>query len=135
MDFDLTEEQLLLQATVKAFNEREITPIAEQIDQEGRLPDNLIMKMAKIGLFGMTIDELYGGTGIGHLNCILACERISYSGTGAWWLVGFNDSIPACIAKFGSEEIKERYLRPLCDGIAYGSIQFTEKIQVRILEH
>ena len=127
MDFNLTEEQVLLQETAKAFNEREIEPIAEQIDEECKLPDNLIMKMAKIGLLGMTIEEQYGGTGIGHLNCALACERISYSGTGAWWLVGFNNSIPACIAKFGSEEIKERYLRPLCDGTAYGSIQFTEE--------
>lgn len=127
MDFNLTEEQRLLQETATAFNELEIEPIAEEIDQKGRLPDNLIKKMAEIGLLGMTIEERYGGSGIGHLNCILACERIAYSGTGAWWLVAFNNSIPACIAQFGSEEIKKRYLKPLCDGTAYGSMQFTEE--------
>jgi len=67
MDFNLTEEQLLLQETARAFSEREIEPIAERMDHEGRLPDDLIIKMAKIGLFGMTIEERYGGTGIGHL--------------------------------------------------------------------
>ena len=127
MDFNLTEEQRLLQQTATAFTKREIEPIAEEIDQEGRIPDTLIMKMAKMGLLGITIDEHYGGAGIGHLNCILACERLAYSGTGAWWLVAFNNSIPACIAKYGSKEIKEKYLRPLCDGISYGSIQFTEE--------
>lgn len=127
MDFNLTEEQRILQHTAKAFNTREIEPIAEEIDQTSRLPDNLIRKMAKIGFLGMIIEERYGGSGIGHLNCILACEQIAYSGTGAWWLVAFNNSIPASIAEFGSEEIKKRYLRSLCDGTAYASIQFTEE--------
>jgi len=124
MEFNLTEDQLLLQKTVKEFTEREIEPIAEQMDEERRLPDALITKMAKIGLFGMAIPEQYGGTEIGHLNCILACEQLSYSGTGAWWLVGFNNSIPTCIARFGSKELKERYLRLLCDGRAYAADVF-----------
>jgi len=127
MDFQFTEEQRLLQQTATAFTEREIEPVAEEIDQKGRLPDNLITKMAEIGLLGMAIEERYGGSGTEHLSCILACERMAYSGTGAWWLVAFNNSIPVSIATFGSAEIKERYLRPLCDGRAYASIQFTEE--------
>ena len=90
MEFNLTEDQLLLQKTVKEFTERKIEPIAEQMDEEGRLPDALITKMAKIDLFGLAIPEQYGGTEIGHLNSILACEQLSYSGTGAWWLVNSN---------------------------------------------
>ena len=127
MDFNLTEDQLMLQATVREFTEREIEPIATQIDREGRLPDDLIKKMAQIGLFGMTIPKQYGGTEAGNLSCVLACEQLAYSGTGAWWLMGFNNSIPECIAHFGSEEIKQKYIRPLCDGTAYSSIQFTEE--------
>ena len=127
MDFNLTEDQLMLQATVREFTEREIEPIATQIDREGRLPDDLIKKMAQIGLFGMTIPKQYGGTEAGNLSCVLACEQVAYSGTGAWWLMGFNNSIPECIAHFGSEEIKQKYIRPLCDGTAYSSIQFTEE--------
>ena len=127
MDFNLTEDQLMLQATVREFTEREIEPIATQIDREGRLPDDLIKKMAQIGLFGMAIPKQYGGTEAGNLSCVLACEQLAYSGTGAWWLMGFNNSIPECIAHFGSEEIKQKYIRPLCDGTAYSSIQFTEE--------
>jgi len=127
MDFNLTEDQLMLQTTVREFTEREIEPIATQIDREGRLPDDLIKKMAQIGLFGMAIPKQYGGTEAGNLSCVLACEQVAYSGTGAWWLMGFNNSIPECIVHFGSEEIKQKYIRPLCDGTAYSSIQFTEE--------
>ena len=81
MDFNLTEDQLMLQTTVKEFTEREIEPIAEQIDREGRLPDDLIKKMAQIGLFGMAVPKRYGGTEAGNLSCVLACEQIAYSGT------------------------------------------------------
>ena len=54
MDFNLTEDQLLLQKMAKKFTEREIDPIAAQIDREERLPDDLIKKMAQIGLFGIS---------------------------------------------------------------------------------
>jgi len=112
---------------VREFTEREIEPRAAQIDREGRLPDDLIKKMAQIGLLGMTIPKQYGGTEAGNLSCVLACEQMAYSGTGAWWLMGFNNSIPECIAHFGSEELKQKYIKPLCDGTAYASIQFTEE--------
>ena len=127
MDFNLTEEQLMLQTMVREFTEREIEPIAVQIDREGKLPDDLIKKMAKIGLFGMTVPRQYGGTEAGNVSCVLACEQVAYSGSGAWWQVGFNNSIPECIANFGSEELKKKYVKPLCDGSAYASIQFTEE--------
>ncbi len=127
MDFSLTEEQLEIQRLAREFASQEIEPISDQLDREGRLPDDLIKKCARVGLLGMTIPKKYGGGGTRNLSCVLAIEQLAYSGTGAWWLVGFNNSIPESIAKFGSEEIKERYLKPFCDGTAYASIQFTEE--------
>lgn len=127
MDFGLSEDQLQFQRTVKKFTEREIEPIATQIDREEKLPDNLIKDMAKIGLFGIAIPKKYGGGEADNLNAILACEQIAYSGTGAWWLMAFNNSIPESIEHFGSEQIKGKFLKPLCDGTAYSSIQFTEE--------
>lgn len=127
MDFNLTEEQLMVQRVAREFTEQEIEPIADQLDREGRLPDALIKKCAKIGLLGMTVPKKYGGTEAGNLSCILAIEQLAYSGTGAWWLVGFNNSIPESIAHYGSGKQKEKYLKPLCDGTAYASIQFTEE--------
>ncbi len=127
MDFNLTEDQLAIQKLAKDFSLQEIEPIADQLDREGRLPDDLIKKYARNGLLGMTVPKKYGGGGTGNLACILAIEQLAYSGTGAWWLAGFNNSIPESIAQFGSEEIKEKYLKPLCNGTAYASIQFTEE--------
>ncbi|MDP6127959.1 MAG: acyl-CoA dehydrogenase family protein [Dehalococcoidales bacterium] len=127
MDFDLTEEQRTLQTMVKEFTKREIEPIADQLDREGRLPDDLIGKFAQIGLLGMTVLRKYGGSEAGDLNCLLAIEQLAYSGTGAWWLVGFNNSIPECISGFGSETIREQVLQSFCDGTAYASVQFTEE--------
>jgi alkylation response protein AidB-like acyl-CoA dehydrogenase len=126
MNFDLTEEQILLQKSIKQFSDREIEPIAAKIDREGKLPDNLIHKMADLGLFGLAVPREYGGTGMGQLNCILVCEQLAYSGAGAWWLTAFNNSIPDTIAQFGNDYIKNNFLKPLCDGSAYASIQFTE---------
>ena len=126
MDFNLTEEQLMIQRMAKEFAEQEIEPIAVEIDQNGRLPDDMIKKMGKVGLLGMTVPQKYGGTEAGVLASILALEQVAYTGTGAWWIVGFHSSIPESIVHFGSEEIKQKYLPPLCDGSAYASIQFTE---------
>ena len=113
MDFNLTEEQLMIQRMAKEFAEQEIEPVALEIDQAGRVPDDMIGKMGKVGLLGMTVPQKYGGTEVGVLACILALEQLSYPGTGAWWIVGFNNSIPEAIAHFGSEEIKQKYLPPL----------------------
>lgn len=126
MDFSLTGEQLAIQKMARDFTRREIEPVADRVDREGRLPDDLIARCAQNGLLGMTIPKKYGGSEAGNLGCALAIEQLAYSGSGAWWLVGFNNSIPESIAHFGSEEIKAKYLKSFCDGTAYASIQFTE---------
>jgi len=127
MDYRLKEDQLLLQKTVRKFTEREIEPIAARIDQEEKIPDELIRKMADLGLFGMPVPTRYGGGEADNLTVILVCEQIAYSGTGAWWSVAFNNSIPECILRFGSDLVRETFLKPLCDGTACSSIQFTEE--------
>ncbi|MEW6444013.1 MAG: acyl-CoA dehydrogenase family protein [bacterium] len=127
MDFRLNDEQILLQKTVKKFTEKEIEPIGAQIDREEKMPAELIAKMARLGLFGMPVPRKYGGSETDNLSVILACEEIAWSGTGAWWSAAFNNSIPESIYKFGSESIRERFLKPVCEGKACSSIQFTEE--------
>jgi alkylation response protein AidB-like acyl-CoA dehydrogenase len=126
MNFDLTEEQKLLQKTVLEFTRREIEPVAKDIDRENKAPDDLIKRLADLKLLGMTLPEEFGGSGSGSLNCVLAVEQISYSGTGAWWLLAFNNSIPESVLRFGTAEQKRKYLPPVCKGDVYASIQFTE---------
>ncbi len=126
MNFELTEEQELLQKTVKDFTSREIDPRAQQIDRDNKLPDDLIKKMAQLKLLGMNLPVKYGGNGSSSLDCILAIEQLSYSGTGAWWLLAFNSSIPESILMFGTEQQKKKYLPLVGEGGIYPSIQFTE---------
>jgi len=127
MDFALTEEQKMLKSTVEEFSAREIEPSAAQIELSGKLPDDMIKKLAATGLMGMVLPTKYGGAGSSILDCILAIEQLAYSGTAAWWLVSFGNSIPACLARFGPEKLQEKYFPPVCDGTSYPSIQFTEE--------
>ena len=126
MNFDLTDEQKLLKKTVREFARQEIDPVAEEIDRQNRVPDALIKKMADLKLLGMTVPEESGGAGMSTLDCVLAIEQLSDSGTGAWWLAGFNNSIPKAVFEFGTAEQKRRYLPPVYAGDSYASIQFTE---------
>lgn len=126
MDFNLTEGQKAIQRLAKDFSEQEIEPVGDKLDKAGRLPDDLIIKLARLDFLGMTVPRKYGGPEASNFDSILAVEQLAYSGTGAWWLVGFNTSIPASIVRYGSEDIKTTFLKAFCDGTAYASIQFTE---------
>jgi len=126
MDFKFTEDQLMLQSMVKEFTEREIEPIAAQLDREGRLPDELIKKMAQIGLMGMTVPREYDGTETGGFAHLLAIEQLAYAGSPAWWPVAFNNSVPATICYWGTPEQKERFVKGSFDSTKLFSIQFTE---------
>ncbi|MEJ2047798.1 MAG: acyl-CoA dehydrogenase family protein [Dehalococcoidia bacterium] len=126
MDFNLTEDQLMLQTMVREFTEREIEPIAAQLDREGKLPDDLIKKYAQIGLMGMTVPVKYGGTEAGSFAHILALEQLAYAGSPAWWPVAFNNSLPETICRFGTEAQRERFVKGNFDGTRLFSIQFTE---------
>lgn len=126
MEFALNHEQIALQNAVREFVAREIEPLSADMEASNRLPDHLIKKMAELGLMGMTLPERYGGAGSDMFSCILACEELARSGTPAWWLVAFNNSIPDTLYHYGNDFIKETYLPPLCRGDAYASIQFTE---------
>ncbi len=126
MDFNFTESQNSLIKMVKDFTKREIEPIAPELDKASRLPDTLIMKLADLGLLGMTIPERFGGSNMDNLSCVIALEQLAYSGTGVWWIAAFNNSIPETIYHFGTGKQRREYIPLLCDGSAYASIQFTE---------
>ncbi len=126
MDFKLSKEQRLLQKTVKEFVNKEIEPEAAQTDRSGCLSDGLIKKMVEIHLPGMMVPQQYGGNGSGLMDCALSIEQLSYSGCGAWWYVAFTNSLPDCIATYGTRDQKERYLAPVVHGEMVPSIQFTE---------
>ena len=126
MDFNLTEEQLMIQKTAKDFTQNEIEPVADQMDRSGKAPPGLAKKMADLGFLGMTVPKKYGGQEVGVLACALVLEQVGYSGTGAFWIIGFSNSIPEVIYYYGSEHIRGKFLPPLFSGAMQASILFTE---------
>jgi len=126
MDFTYTEEHRSIIKLVRKFTTNEISPRAEEMDASGRLPDDLIQKLSQIGLLGMNLPEQYGGANATSLDCVLTIENMAASGTGAWWLPAFCNSIPECIHRFGTDPQKETCLPPIVRGEAYPSLQFTE---------
>lgn len=126
MRFGLTEEELMVQTTARDFTNREIEPLAEQIEQENRTPRELLKKLADVGIVGMTVPKEYGGAGASVLSDVVAIEEMAKAGIGAEWLASMNNSIADTINHFGSEEIKKTCLEPVCKGESCLSILFTE---------
>ena len=77
MNFELTEEQNLIRETVRDFAEREIKPIAHELDEKAEFSYDLTKKMGELGLFGMCLPEKYGGQGLDTLSYIIAVEEIA----------------------------------------------------------
>jgi len=117
MDFYLSEEQKMFQAMVRDFANNVIKPEANKIDEEGKFPTEIFKKAAELGIFGITIDEKYGGSGGDYLSMTVCCEELSRASAA----MGTNflaDLSLACypIYKFGNEEQKKKFVTPVAKG-------------------
>ena len=77
MDLELTEEQKLLERTVREFAEAEVKPLAAEIDETGRFPRETLRKAAELGLTGISVAEKYGGAGMDHMSYAIVMEEIA----------------------------------------------------------
>lgn len=127
MDFELTPVQKMIRDLARDFAEREIQPIAAKIDETGEFPLENIKKMGKLGLLGMLIPREYGGSGLDSLSFALAVEEVSKvcASHGAA-LTGQNTLVNYGIYRFGSENLKKRFLPALCKGDILGAFALTE---------
>jgi len=127
MDFSLNDEQKMLRTTIRDFAERELEPIAAQIDEEARFPVESIKKMAELGLMGIPFPEKYGGSGAGLLEFVITEEEIARvcAATGIIYLVTAGLAGKP-IYRFGSEEQKQRWLVPIAKGEKLGCFALTE---------
>jgi len=127
MDFELTQEQQLIRETVREFAEREIKPIARELDEKGEFSYELTKKMGDIGLFGMTLPEKYGGHNLDTLSYIIAVEELArVDGSQAATVAAHNSLGIAPIYEFGTEEQRMKYLPQLCTGEGLWSFGLTE---------
>jgi glutaryl-CoA dehydrogenase (non-decarboxylating) len=127
MDFELTDEQRLIQDTVRAFVDERVLPVAIQNDIDHKLDLELIEGMAELGILGIVIPEEYGGAGLDYVSEALACEEIERGEAAFRTLisvhVGLNSS---SLLRYGSEELKQRYLVPQAKGEKLGCFGLTE---------
>ena len=127
MNFELTEEQQLIRETVRDFAEREIKPVAKELDEKAEFSIELTKKIGELGLFGMYLPEKYGGQGLDDLSYIIAVEEIArVDGSQAATLAAHNSLGIGPLYYYGTEEQKMKYLPQLCTGDALWGFGLTE---------
>jgi len=122
-----TEEQQMIRKMVRDFAEKELKPIAREIDEEERFPEESLPKLASLGLMGMTIPRKYGGAETDNVSYSIAIEEISRVCAATGTVVSVNNSL-VCdpIFKYGAEEQKQKFLTPLAKGEKVGAYALTE---------
>ncbi|NVJ56400.1 MAG: isovaleryl-CoA dehydrogenase [Vibrionaceae bacterium] len=127
LNFGLGESIDLLRDHVNAFARDTIAPIADQIDQDNLFPNHLWSTFGEMGLLGVTIDEQYGGAGMGYLAHVIAMEEISRASASVGLSYGAHSNLCASqISRNGSEEQKAKYLPKLVDGSWVGALAMSE---------
>jgi len=129
MDFELTEEQKIIQDTAAKFAKRELEPVAAELDETKNreiLKGNL-KKLAELGFMGLNVDPEYGGTGAGAVAFSLAMTELGRGCASTTVTTSVTNMVAECIQVVGSEELKRKYIPPLCSGeYPAGSFGLTE---------
>ena len=116
MDFQLSDEQQLFQATIREFADKEIRPVAREWEAEGRYPHEIVEKMAEMGLFGLTIPEAYGGLDVDMVSFAIVFEELARAWMGIGGIIGSHSLAAFMIAQHGTEDQKAKHLPALATG-------------------
>lgn len=127
MNFELTEEQLMIQQTARRFAEHELKPGAIERDELQKFPAEQVEKLGELGFLGMMVSPVYGGSGMDTLSYVLAMEEFSKIDASASVIVSVNNSLVCYgLEKYGSEDQKQKYLVPLASGKQIGAFCLSE---------
>jgi len=117
VDFTIPENYRMMAETVRRFVERELEPISKQVEEEDRIPEEVVQKMRELGLFGLSIPEEYGGLGLGTLGECIVYEELSKTNACFRTRIGTNNGIGSQgILIDGTEEQKRKYLPKIASG-------------------
>ena len=127
MDFQLSEEHQNIRKAVRDFAEREIKPIARELDDEGRFSPEITLKMGELGLLGINTPADYGGSGMDTLSYIIAVEELArVDGSQAATIAAHNSLGIGPLVYYGTEKQKKKYIPQLCTGEALWAFGLTE---------
>ncbi len=127
MDLQFTEDQLLLQKTVREFAEAEVKPRARELDETGHFPRDLFAKAAELGLTGVAVPETEGGAGFDHISYSIVIEEISRCCASTGVILSVQNSLYCDpIHRYGTDEQKNKFLLPFARGEKIGCYALTE---------
>jgi alkylation response protein AidB-like acyl-CoA dehydrogenase len=127
MDFNLTEEQLMVQKAARDFAQNELLPGVIERDEKMIFPAEQIKKMGELGFMGMMVDPKYGGSGLDTISYVLAMEEISKVDASASVVMSVNNSLVCWgLQAFGTEEQKQQWLPLLASGQIHGAFCLSE---------
>ncbi|WP_339680199.1 isovaleryl-CoA dehydrogenase [uncultured Hyphomonas sp.] len=127
LNFDLGETADMTRETVASFAQNEIAPRAAEIDRTDTFPRDLLPKMGELGLLGITVEEEWGGTGLGYLEHVVAMEEISRASASVGLSYGAHSNL--CVnqlRRWGNDDQKSRYLPKLVSGEHLGALAMSE---------
>lgn len=127
MDFNLTEEHLMIRDAARDFAQNELLPGVIERDDKQEFPKEQIKKMAELGFLGMMVDPKYGGSGLDTISYVIAMEEISKIDASASVVMSVNNSLVCWgLETFGNEEQKQKYLTKLATGECLGAFCLSE---------
>ncbi len=127
MDFNLTEEQIMIRDAARDFAKNVLLPGVIERDEKQIFPKEAVKQMGELGFLGMMVDPVYGGGGMDTVSYVLAMEEISKVDASASVVMSVNNSLVCWgLEKFGTEEQKQKYLVPLAQGEIIGAFCLSE---------
>ncbi|SHH83669.1 acyl-CoA dehydrogenase [Flavobacterium defluvii] len=127
MDFNLTEEHLMIQQAARDFAQNELLPGVIERDEKQIFPAEQVKKMGELGFMGMMVDPKYGGSGLDAISYVIAMEEISKVDASASVVMSVNNSLVCWgLQEFGTEEQKQKYLPGLASGQIHGAFCLSE---------
>jgi len=127
MNFNFTEEQLMIQESARDFAQNEIAPTAVERDIKAEFPHDIIKKLGELGFMGMMVSPDYGGAGMDTISYVLAMIEISKADASVGVIMSVNNSLVTWgIEEYGSDFLKQKYLIPLAKGEKLGAFCLSE---------
>ncbi|MCX5998242.1 MAG: acyl-CoA dehydrogenase family protein, partial [Chloroflexi bacterium] len=126
MDFDLNEQEKMIQSAARGFAQKVVQPTAAEIDRTAQFPRGLAQEMGNMGYYGLPYPPQYGGTGAGYLAYALVVEQLSQASMAVGAIVAVSILSEECLFRFGNEQQKREFLAQLALGRMFGCFCFTE---------